>query len=204
MPSYDLPEGFKNHEKYLIGDAARYWAAARYAVPLGIDLREERTRYARELKLAEMELREKVPVQSEKYWDTVRKTRQVPCGDSWNGYTRVAYTATEGKIREYFRGPDLAEYAKEKGCPGLFGFEEPQSKRTDKENNPSRVSGREEPNVLRILGAVLRVYYGNDILEDLTGQRSQRFKEVYDDIRGKIAIDEDTLRKYLKRIPWDD
>lgn len=201
MPSYDLPEGFKNHEKYLIGDAARYWAAARYAVPLGIDLREERTRYARELKLAEMELREKVPVQSEKYWDTVRKTRQVPCGDSWNGYTRVAYTATEGKIREYFRGPDLAEYAKEKGCPGLFGFEEPQSKRTGRENNPSLVSEREEPKVLAILSAIIKAKYGPEWVTDLVSDHSTKIGIIQRDVERFMTIDPKTLRKYLKRLP---
>jgi len=202
MADHALPEGIKNHETYSIEDAARYWAAARYDVPLGIDWREERTKYARQLRLANDELRKHVPIQEERFWELVKRRRTVDDGSLYGH--RVNYEERVQKTREYFLGTDLAAYAKEKGCPGLFGFEESQSKRTDEENNPSRVSEREEPNVLKILGAVLRVSYGDDILEDLTGQRSQRFKEVYDDIRGKIAIHEDTLRKYLKRIPWDD
>ena len=200
MPNHDLPEGFKNHETYWIEDAARYWAAARYDVPLGIDVREERTRFARQIRLATDELRAGVPIQQEKYWGTVRRARMVP-DDSYWGHTKVTYPEQVQKTREYFRGPDLAAFAKEKGCPGLFGFEEPQSKRTGRENNPSLVSEREEPKVLAILSAIIKAKYGPEWVADLVRDHSTKIGIIQRDVERFMTIDPKTLRKYLKRLP---
>lgn len=113
---------------------------------------------------------------------------------------------------EYIRQADLREWAEATGQRGAMPFLFPEdwepeapAKRTDpKAIEPGQVSEREEPGVLKVLGTALQLYYGDDILEDLTAHRSKRFQEVYQDIRAKLPIDEDTLRKYFKRIPWED
>jgi len=103
----------------------------------------------------------------------------------------------------------LRQWAEDTGqrdvMPFLFWEPGVTAKRTDpKAIEPGYVSEREEPGVLKVLGAALQVCYGDDILADLTAHKSKRFQEVYQDIRGKLPVDEDTLRKYLKRIPWED
>ena len=104
---------------------------------------------------------------------------------------------------------DWAEVTGQRAAmPFLFPEDwEPEApaKRTDpKTIEPGQVTEREEPSVLKILGAALQVAYGDGILADLVAKRSERFTEVYTDIRDRMPISEDTLRKYLKRIPWED
>ncbi len=113
---------------------------------------------------------------------------------------------------EYIQQVVLRQWAEATGqraaMPFLFPEDwEPEgpAKRTDpKAIEPGQVSERQEPSVLKILGAALQVVYGDDILADLAAKKSQRFGEVYKDIRGKIPINEGTLREYVKKIPVDD
>ena len=124
-------------------------------------------------------------------------------GDIWKIPGGKDYLMARGFLREW------AEVTGQRpAMPFLFPEDwEPEApaKRTDpKTIEPGQVTEREEPSVLKILGAALQVAYGDGILADLVAKRSERFTEVYTDIRDRMPISEDTLRKYLKRIPWED
>lgn len=135
----------------------------------------------------------------------------------WNGLTLAGGRGGAVTIGgdSYVSREDLRQWAEATGQRAAIPFLFPEdwgpaapAKRTTRTDpkaiEPGQVTKREEPSVLKILGAVLQVAYGDDILADLAATRSQRFGEVYKDIRGKMPISEDNLREYVKRIPWED
>jgi len=131
MNGADLPELWRNLDRYSVEDAVRLWAFALASVLLDQPMKvSERKDYRREYAAAEQELRENVTLQTEDHMVDVQKSTGPHAGnfvsggwDSLRSRSRT-YTVKEKRTREFFRGPDLAAYAKQRGRPGLFGFEE--------------------------------------------------------------------------------
>lgn len=130
MNGPDLPDLWRNRDRYSVEEAVRLWAFALAGVPLDQPMKaSERNDYRREYEAARQELIQSVPLQSEE--EMVEVMRRVPGPsfvDSWRhdsfGRAPSHHKVTERRTRHFFLGPDLAAYAKKRGRPGLFGFEE--------------------------------------------------------------------------------
>ncbi|MCU0833705.1 MAG: hypothetical protein MUC77_04605 [Chromatiaceae bacterium] len=184
-----VPDGFKGHDRYSIKDAARIWAAAAYSMPWGLDWKEEK-KFARELRLAEQELRDNVPVQTEKYTVKVTKSYRdeyLPRGylshGSWIENRPSTIEVDEDRTREFFLGTDLAAYAATRGKPGVFGFDE----KPEKDLHPK------ERGSLLDLVYVMAQKYGKDL-----GPYSIAEKVLQDAQLLGVSISKDTIKKYIE------
>lgn len=114
---------------------------------------------------------------------------------------------------QFYSFDGLREWAERTGQREAMPFLFPEDRTTQLEpqasqkptKEPGTVTTREEPAVLDILGALLKLKYGDGIFRRLgipDGKAGNgEFDRVYEDIAKHIKISPECLRGYLKRIP---
>jgi hypothetical protein len=116
------------------------------------------------------------------------------------------------KFPDYqFRRSDLRDWAERTGrrfaMPFLFPEDREAPQDTPEAQPPQQgeYTEKEEPMLLRLLDAVLRLRFGDACIDRLSKPGKKHpdgeFDRIYREVASKMEIDSGTLRQYLKRLP---
>lgn len=125
----------------------------------------------------------------------------------WNGLTVASGRGGAVTIGgdSYVSRENLRQWAAATGqraaMPFLFPEDLESKPRAKSQNYTQGLSDREEPTVLKILSAIIKAKYGEDIVSDLISDYSTRIGTIQRDVDKYFPMDEGTLRKYLKKLP---